>query len=245
VTIWLYALCGEEADILPYFLRHYENQVDRIILLDGGMDEATVDVAMLRWNFPHIEECPFTHGGYDDRLFVEYAAEKYKEARRHADWVVWVDVDEFLYTPIPLRDALDHYRGGEIHAVQCDGYQMVAPSFPEYTGEPLTSLVKVGAYDKIYNKVCAFDPMLDVRWSVGRHSCDIDGLFPTPTGMKLLHYRYFGDEWLKARNARNHARRSQKDIETGCGYHVAPDYDGGRYSAAWYGEILKQGREVI
>jgi len=244
VTIWLYSLFGKEQMMMPYFLRYYAPQVDRLIMLSGGTDEET---RAMVWQYKNAEvhRSPFSETNYDDQAFIEYAQERYKEARGHADWVVWVDVDEFLYTPIPLRDALDHYRGGEIHAVQCDGYQMVAPSFPEYTGEPLTSLVKVGAYDKIYNKVCAFDPMLDVRWSVGRHSCDIDGLFPTPTGMKLLHYRYFGDEWLKARNARNHARRSQKDIETGCGYHVAPDYDGGRYSAAWYKQILEHGEEVI
>lgn len=243
MTTWLYALCGEERDMLPFFLRHYSPEVERIILLNGGMDDTTMRIAYEYAN-AEVQPSPFSHGGYDDQLFVEYAAAKYKEARGKADWVVWVDIDEFLYTPKPLREALDHYRTREILAVQCDGYQMTGYFFP-YGAESLIGSVRVGAYDKIYNKMCCFDPRLDVKWSVGRHSCDIKGLYPTPTGMKLLHYRYFGDEWMRQRNARNHARRSAADIETGRGYHVAPDYDGGRYSPAWYKDILEQGHEVI
>jgi len=244
VKIWLYALCGQEAQMLHFFMRHYAPEVDRIILLDGGTDEETRAIAYAYPN-AEVQPSPFTHGGYDDKLFAEYTQEKYKEARGKADWVIWVDVDEFLYTPKPLRETLEDYRSREIHAVIACGYQMAASSLPEYTGEPLTSLVKVGAYDKIYNKTAVFDPMLNVRWSVGRHSCAIDGLEPTPAGMKLLHYRYFGDEWLRTRNVANWARRSQADIDAKRAYQDAPDYTGGRYSPEWYREILEQGHEVI
>ena len=133
--------------------------------------------------------------------------------------MIWVDVDEFLYSGKPLRETLDEYRQREIHAVKCEGVQMVAPEFPE-GGGLLTDLVRVGAYDTIYNKTCVFDPMLNLRWSVGRHSCAIDGLEPTWTGLKLLHYRYFGEAWLRERNARNWARRSEQDTQTGRGYQL-------------------------
>ena len=243
MTIWLYALCGQERDMLPFFLRHYVPEVDRVVLLNGGMDEASLRIAY-EYSHTEVHPSPFAKGGYDDKLFVDYAADKYKEARGYADWVIWVDIDEILYTPYSLHDALEQYRSREILAVQCDGYQMTSYHFP-YGAWLLTDSVKIGAYDKIYNKMSCFDPRLNVKWSVGRHSCDIDGLCPTPTGMKLLHYRYFGDEWLAARNKRNQSRRSADDIKTGRGYHVAPDYDGGRYSAAWYKEILEAGKEVI
>ena len=158
--------------------------------------------AAIAYEYPNaeVQPSPFSPTNYDDKIFTEYSQLKYREARGKADWVIWVDVDEFLYSGKPLRETLDEYRAMGIRAVKCEGVQMVAPEFPE-SGGLLTDLVRVGAYDTIYNKTAVFDPMLNVRWSVGRHSCAIDGLEPTWTGLKLLHYRYFGDEWLRARNA--------------------------------------------
>lgn len=242
MTIWLYALLGHEDVLLPYFLRHYAPQVDRMIMLSGGTNE---NCRRLVWDTPNAEmhRSPFDEHNYDDRAFVEYAATKYKEARGHADWVIWVDVDEFLHSVESLRYSLTEYRNTGIRAVICHGYQMIADA-PPVGDEELTSLVREGVADKIYNKVAAFDPALDLTWSVGRHSCHIVGYNPVWTGMKLLHYRYFGPEWLKERNARNYARRSQADAEAGRGYHCAPDHDG-RYSQSWYDNAALQAEDVI
>jgi len=241
MTTWLYTLCGKEAQMLPYFIRHYAPHVDRMIILSGGMDEETRRIA---WSAEkcEIHRSPFDERNYDDQAFVEYAATKYKEARGYADWVIWVDVDEFLHARESLSYTLGEYRNTGIRAVICEGYTMLADEFPTQDDE-LTRLVRTGVQDKVYNKLAAFDPMLDVEWSVGRHGYSVTGYNPVWTGMRLLHYRYFGDEWLAQRNARNNARRSPQDIERGRGYHVSPD-NTGRYSPAWYSEAMKQAQVV-
>ena len=120
---------------------------------------------------------------------------------------------------------------------------MVADAFPAEQGD-LTRLVRTGVRDKVYDKVLAFDPMLDLEWSVGRHSCMIHNGAAAKTGARLLHYRYFGEEWLKERNARNHARKSERDIRNDYGYHVRPDYTEGRYSLDWYKHAMTQAQDV-
>jgi len=242
VTTWLYSLFGREPLMMPYFLRYYAPQVDRLIMLSGGTDEET---RAMVWQYKNAEvhRSPFSETNYDDQAFIEYAQERYKEARGHADWVIWVDVDEFVYSVDPLRGSLEEYRRTGIRAIICHGYQMIADA-PPTADDQLTNLVRRGVADKIYNKVCAFDPELDITWSVGRHSCHIEGYNPAWTGMKLLHYRYFGADYLRERNARNHGRRSQADIVTGRGYHTAPD-NTGRYSPAWYEQAALQAEEVI
>jgi len=243
VTIWLYCLFGHEQVLMPYFLRYYAPQVDRLIMLDGGADEETRAV-VLKYKNAEVHPSPFDGKNYDDRVFVQYAQERYKEARGHADWVLWVCADEFLHSTDPLRYSLEEYRMTGIRAIISHGYQMVADAVPT-ADDQLTNLVRKGAYDKIYNKTLAFDPELNVTWSVGMHSCRIEGYNPVPTGMKLLHYRYFGADYLRERNERNYARLSEADHASGHGYQSAPDYDGGRYSAAWYKQILEHGEEVI
>jgi hypothetical protein len=242
VTIWLYCLFGKEQMLMPYFLRHYAPQVDRLVMLSGGTDEET---RRMVWECKNAEvhRSPFDEHNYDDRAFIEYAQERYKEARGNADWVLWVDADEFIYSVDPLRYSLEEYRRTGIRAIVCHGYQMIVDA-PPTANEQLTTLVRRGVADKIYNKVCAFDPELDLRWSVGRHSCHIEGYNPVFTGMKLLHYRYFGPAWLEERNARNYARRSEADKAAGHGYHTAPD-NAGRYSPAWYANAALQAEEVI
>jgi len=234
MTIWLYCLFGEESKMMPFFLRHYAPQVDKLIMLDGDSDQETRAMILQQ---PHaiIQPTPFLDRKYDDLEFVRYIERLYKEARGHADWVMVVDVDEFLYFDgKPIRKALENLRAFGFRAVQPYGYQMVADEFPEDDGRQLPEIITNGFQDRIYNKMLAFDPALDVRWSVGRHSCAIgDGYQPYMFG-KLLHYRWFGEQYHIERNARNHARKSQGDLDMNRGYHVSPDYTEGRYSAKWF-----------
>lgn len=240
---WLYCLCGNEDAIIPYFMRWYAPEVDRLIMLDGGMTPQTM-AAIHEYPSAEVQPSPFTPDNYDDAKFAAWIGVKYREARNRADWVIIVDADEFLWTGKSLRKSLEDYETLGTWAVRAFGYQMAADHFPTDEGQ-LPDLIRVGAYDRGYNKTCCFLPSLNVRFSVGRHNCAIGNYEPAYTGMKLLHYRYFGDEYMRERNARSHARRSADDLATGRGYHVAPDYDSGKYSAAWYREILAHGRNVV
>ena len=245
MTIWLYCLFGKESLIMPFFLRHYAPQVDKLIMLDGDSDPKTKEMIL---RVPHavIRDTPFRDSRYDDVEFVRYAEKLYREARGRADWVLLVDMDEFIwFDGAPIRRKLENMRALGIRAVQFEGWQMIKEDgFPEDNGRPLTEIVTEGFRDHIYDKMLAFDPMLDIRWSVGRHSCAIsDGQQPYKFG-KLLHYRWFGEQYHIQRNARNHARKSQADLDANRGYHTRPDYNEGRYSAKWFKSMIPQAENV-
>lgn len=245
MTIWLYCLFGKERQMMPFFMRHYAPQVDHMIMLDGDSDPATKSI-ITQYANAEIQSTPFRDGHYDDVQYKDYIIAKYKEARRLADWVLVVDTDEILYVRHkPLRQALDDWRSSEVLAIQAQGYQMIADDFPVDDGRQIYEQVTTGFYDKQYCKMAAFDPLLNVTWSVGRHSCAIDGLEPSKTALKLLHYRFMGEQYFKMKNALNNGRRSKADIAAGRGYHTAPDYVEGRYSLAWFQECARQAVEVV
>jgi hypothetical protein len=243
VKIWLYCLFGNEQRLMPYFLRHYAQECDRLIMLDGGSIDGTRAIISACPNAV-IQASPFTNERYDEIEWVNWMSIKYREARFSADWVLVVDADEFLYSGIPLSTALSDYRTlYGVRAIRCQGYQMLSRSFPADNGAQLVDMVTDGIPDRIYNKLAAFDPMLDVTWSVGRHTAAAPGYEPLQDGLKLLHYRYFGDEYLTERNRLNYARRSADDIVHNRGYHGAPDHNG-RYSAAWFKSMMAQAERV-
>lgn len=241
MTIWLYSLFGSEEQLMPYFLRHYAPEVDRLVMLDGGSTDGsrTIIGACPK---AEIRESPFVHGGYDEYACTAYLAEQAATARGKADWALVVDADEFLYSPLGLRAALDSYRAAGMRAVKATGYQMTADKFPATDGQ-LTDLVRSGVPDPEYDKLASFDPACGVIWSPGRHNYRCSATVYQP-GMKLLHYRYFGADWLRERNAQNYARRGVLDINANRGFHCAPDHTG-KYSLAWWQAAAQLAKEVI
>jgi Glycosyl transferase family 2 len=241
--IWLYCIFGNEAQLMPYFLRHYAPLVDRLIMLDAVSDDGSADMVRA---CPNATLQPSAIGDTLDSLVVSrYSSEKVREARGQADFVLWVDCDEFLYSPIPLRELLRGYKAQGLRAIKATGWQMLADEFPTGDGQ-LTSIVRHGARDIEYDKMAIFDPALDVTWSPGHHNCKIgDAQIHQSLEIKLLHYRYFGDDYLKARNARNYAHIGAAEIKAGRGYQVYPGYESGKYSAAWYKQAQGAAIDVI
>ena len=240
MTTWLYCLFGNEEQLMPYFLRHYAPQVDRLVMLDGGSTDGSRELIEACPN-AEVQDSPFKDGGYDEYAFVDYIAGKCREARGAADWAVVVDADEFLYASEGLHAALAEYRRQYVRAVKAIGYQMVAAEFPTGDGQ-LTDLVCSGVRDQEYDKLVAFDPELNVIWSPGRHGHRINA-WVHQMGLKLLHYRYFGTDWLAERNAQNYARRSESDIDAGRGFHCAPDHTG-KYSPEWWKRAASMAEDV-
>ncbi|RPI29789.1 MAG: glycosyltransferase family 2 protein [Chloroflexota bacterium] len=241
MTTWLFCLFGNEEQLMPYFLRHYAPQVDQLIMLDGGSTDGSRALIRACPN-AEVQDSPFRQGGYDEYACVDFLARKTHNARGRADWVLIVDADEFVYTPQGLPSALAELRRQGGRAVKATGYQMVAETFPASAGA-LTDLVRKGVRDPEYDKLVAFDPCLDVSWSPGRHNCRIGAPVAQP-GMMLLHYRYFGEAYLRDRNARIFARRGADDIAKGRAYHSAPDHQG-KYSLTWWQHAASVAEDVL
>ena len=244
MVIWLYCFFGNEAKLMPYFIRHYAPIVDRMIMLDSGSTDGSADILRA---IPNVTVEKSKLGDSIDSIPASsYLSEKCKEARGKADYVIVVDFDEFLYSSAPLRELIAYYKQRHgIKAIKAQGYQMVNDLFPELDA-PLTELVRLGVRDREYDKMAIFDPVLDVRWSPGRHNYSFaDRTVAIKSYIKLLHYRYLGEEYFVSRNAHNQARRSEAEIASGRGYQVSPDYVKGKYSLAWFKQMRLVATDVI
>ena len=197
--IHLYCLAWNEATILPFFLRHYADLVDRFHVLDNGSTDATL--SMLAGD-PRIRVRPFTVRG-DSFVAEEQRLSElmWQHSRGIADWVIVIDIDELLYHP-DFRGYLKRCTEGYVTAIRAVGYDMVADGFPP-AGRLLHREATRGARSINYDKACLFDPnaIVATNFQPGRHSSAPTGAvrWPEAPEVALLHYKYVGREYLRSR----------------------------------------------
>jgi len=127
MTVWLYTVCRNEELLMPYFLRHYSKFVDRIIVYDANSTDRTREIVSQQ---PQVELRRFDYcEKFDDVAFVEFTSKQYLEARGRADWVIWVDADEFLFHN-NITALLNSYLERGITLPLTQGYSMVSKEPP-------------------------------------------------------------------------------------------------------------------
>lgn len=240
---WAFCLAFNEATLIPYWVAHYRQFCERVIVyVDTDTNDGTGVLASKAGATVRFHN---TGGKLDDFGFVRFAEDRYPEARGKAEWVVWVDADELLYHP-RIGHRLDELRAQGVTLPRVAGYQMVADAPPSGKGR-LTQLVRRGLPATEYGKPCVFDPALEVRWSPGKHDASVTGQAIRDDGsdpLKLLHYRWFGEAWHLARNARNYARIDEANRAAQHGREVYPDWEG-MYSPAWFRAHAHEAQDVV
>lgn len=215
MSVWVYSVMHNEAALLPYFLRHYGGFAARVVIFDDHSDDGTAERAAALG----ADVRPYPGDGLDDQALVDFAAGAYPEARGRADWVLWVDADEFIYHP-QLPAVLGWYRDAGVTLPRVAGYQMVSETFPQGCGQ-IYEQVREGVPDAFYDKPVVFDPRLDLRWIPGKHALAAGAGKQSATAeLKLLHYRWLGAEYVAARNHRNHRRMTVENLARHYGYQV-------------------------
>lgn len=243
MVIWLYAIISNEAELLPYFLRHYAPWIDRMIFYDNRSADNSRDLIRCYPN-ADVKDYPADRPVLDSAEMALFAEEHYKQARGRADWVIWVDGDEFLWSgQVKILDRLKYYRQKNIYAIKAQGYQMISDHFP--TGDaPIVEQITTGIRDAEYDKLCAFDPLLNVRFSPGRHNYHIANYAAYQSQVKLLHYRFLGEPFFRRRNAYLFANRSEAERDANRTYHSDPNHVG-KYSAEWFRDAQSRASDVI
>lgn len=238
MTIWLYAIIRNEALLIPYLLRHYTPWVDKIIFYDGHSTDGTREM---------ISACPKAElrdwagsdGLVDDEFHV-FANTQWQEARGQADWVAWIDADEFLYHP-KMRAVLQGYLDMGVEVPRIDGYTMCAQKFPTTTGQ-IYDEVKTGFPDLIWSKPALFQPRIDMRFTMGRHGIEFNACNPRRSEsarIKLLHFRGLGLDYVRSRHARNWARVPARCREMNLGNNTQPGWTE-NHGVAWFETMLKK-----
>ena len=241
MSIHLYAACWNEERIIPFFLRHYEPLVDRIVIYDDGSTDRSVE--LLRAS-PKVEVRAFKREAesYLDAHLALFET-CWHESRGGADWVCLVDLDEFLFHP-DWRHYLETQKDAGVTIIQALGFEMVSENFPP-TGAALANALTRGYRDFHMDKTAIFSPdaIEQINHFVGRHRCAPVGRLVPPADycMQLRHYKSLGLDYLLARSHALAGRVTEDDRARGWSVHYLRDDDSIR---AHFQEQLTQAEPV-
>lgn len=239
--IWLYSICYNEAQMLPYTLRHYASWVDKFVIwVDPATNDRTVEILK---SFPFVEARTWPHStGLDDQEFINTVNHWPSQEGRKAgaDWVGFVDADELLYHPQPL-ELLQSFSGD---IVRSKGFALISPTgWPIDDGRQLYEQVPTGVIQENYNKYILWRPGFDIHHHHGRHDKPtFTGRFHHPHEafhMRLLHCHHVGGaEDTKIRNSRNYRRA--KDKKFAWAYNADSEAKGFGGTIKWVKEAIDQ-----
>lgn len=227
-----------EAPLLPYWLRHYEQYASRIFVWDGGSDDGTRE---LLEQHPLVTVFDQQCVGLDDHYFTECFM-RYRDLSAEADWCACVAADEFIYHP-QLEQRLATIDNPK---VQLTGYTMYSDHFPTTAGQ-IYDEIQHGYLDVWSRKTVLFRPRATMQWKPGLH-VETSGDKPVVgTGIKLLHFRHLGVDYYLERTRRNYARWQLAGIDVEFDAertHNLPDGTRGN-PYRWYVENVDKLEKVV
>ena len=237
-------VCYNEERMLPFFLDYYTGICDEIVFFDGNSTDKSVDIIRsymgktkcnieLRINqsigtidyFDYGHLTDYWHGNWNNSLYyIRNYGWQTLFSKQDNNWVMIVDVDEFLYHPQGLRNRLQILHGKNITLPCLQGFDMVSDSFPTLNpGEFLWDHIRSGFWSQEQTKQLIFDGqyITDMKYSPGCHYHDAQGFLsrdidtPFIDQIKKLHYRYLGYEYLIERETRKYHNVSRYNVERG------------------------------
>lgn len=222
----LYTLCWNEADMLPFFFRHYDSWVDRYCIYDDGSDDGSIEI--LRAN-PKVEVRRFERTVEGSFVLSHTALQNtvWEESRGIADWVVITALDEHLF----VRGAKMHRYLWEqktmgVSYLPALGFNIVAEGFPE-GGERLVDAPMRAYAMRNFNKLSIFDPnaVTSPGFRPGRHLASPTGrlLLPRTDDLLLFHFKNIGYERTRERNRQEGARLGSVDRSARMGIEYLRD----------------------
>ena len=219
MKIHLYAHCWNEERIIPFFLRHYEPLVERMVIFDNGSTDRSRELFQ---RSAKVELRHFDSGDSFNLMNLVETNRCWKESRGCADWVIIVDIDEFIYHP-SLRDYLAQCQKDDVTILHPVGMGMVSADFPDEASD-LTKAVRRGVPEYRMDKPAVFNPdaIDEINYEAGRHTASPTGrvTFPPVREVKLLHYKKLGLDYFVARTSEMRKRRTAMDREKGWGVHL-------------------------
>lgn len=241
MKIIVFAICYNQADILPFWLRHYTSFADEISVFDEQSNDGSREI---------LQACPRVvlrdwpyQSGIEEDLFLQFAYEWYPRATGY-DWVLWVDTDEFLYHP-DITGVLAEGIRRRIEVIQPWGYNMMHEGLPVDDGRQIWEIARKGVHAPLYSKPVIFRPTSTIRWTRGKHG--LENCAPKvwdDSGIKLLHYRYLGYDYTKRRNAINYERCGLFTKDKAAAWSCVEGYKG-EGSPDWAKYAIRLAADVI
>lgn len=218
LIIHVYAVCWNEEILLPYFLRHYSKIAEKIFIYDNMSDDNSITIIK---SFPNTKVIRFdTRGEYREDVQQRIRLSEWKKSRGLADWVIIVDIDEFLYHKNLIKYLTICKKKG-ITVPLTLGFDMVSETLPTSSGM-IYDEIRLGVFNKDYCKSCVFNPNLvyEINYGPGSHWAHPVGKIVVDNSgeLKLLHYRYISLNYLLERYKLYRARQSEINRKMGWGF---------------------------
>lgn len=219
MKLHLYSMCLNEEKMIPYFLRHYLNLVDKFFIFDNGSRDKSVE--LLKGDERIIVQEVKTEGDSFCHFYRGLMNNAWKTSRGEADWILTAEMDEHLHHP-DLRSYLSHCQKVGTTILTATGFEMIADRFPS-DPRPLWMHVTHGAREKLCDKPAIFDPnaIVETNYDHGRHLAAPQGnvKFEEFPQIKLLHYKSLGLEYVCDRNRTLAVGLKADDISEKTGSH--------------------------
>jgi hypothetical protein len=219
MKIHLHTLFWDDEFLLAHFFQHY-HMVDRFfIYYQEPINETTL--AILSAN-PRIELRVFVRSIPDSFALSELALsnECWKSRCGDADWVIVIDIDEFIVHP-RLGSYLEDCHDRGITMVPSLGFEMISDVVP-LAKDKLNDVCRLGVPSQLYSKLCVFNPneIKETNFTVGRHAADPIGnvISPSHDELRLLHYKYIGFDRTFERQKKLGSALGELDIANDWGY---------------------------
>lgn len=189
MDIAVYSICYNEEYMLPFFLQHYQSFASEITIYDNHSTDNSVHIMNKAGiNVEYFE----TDNSIRDDIMLDLKNQFWKKSRGIHDWVIVVDIDEFIYHPNFKHFLLKHYNKSLIIPT---GYNMFAKTLPVPNKGQIYRQAQFGTSNpKFFNKPCIFRPnkIKEINFEIGCHKAAPEGeVIPHfDLELKLLHYDY-------------------------------------------------------
>jgi FkbM family methyltransferase len=223
MKIRVMAVCKNEEAIMPFFIRHYVQFVDEILLIDGHSTDNSI-VEALRYGQGKVKIKNLDEGKeLDDVTLMNIRNFAWKEGRADFDWQIVCDMDEFLFHPDTLGKLMEYKEAG-VTIPKIAGYNMISMEFPKNDQRQITDQIIRGVRDsKWLDKSMIFNPkVVDINYEMGCHTANPSGevKYSENFELALLHYKWLSHEYFTSRAAAANARRSEENIKNNLGFHL-------------------------
>lgn len=221
MNIEIYALCHQEAQMIPYFMRHY-SQYGKVFLFEGHSTDGSAELARsLGATIIPVD----TGNEIRDDIFTDLKNNYWKNSK--ADWVIICDMDEFVYHP----NFLEYLKTLECTVVRPAWYEMFSDVFPTTQGQ-IYEEINMGFYFKIIHhpiviitdKLCLFKPreLTEMNYKPGCHEAHPEGnvIVNEDSEIICMHMRHLSLDYIMKRNTYFSKRRSAINRQNGWGSHL-------------------------
>lgn len=217
INIEVYTCCYNESDIMPYFLRHYEQFASKIAVYDNESTDGTADLAQ---RHPLVELHTFNSSNQaHDGVLNQVYNTCWRGST--ADFVICVDTDELICHE-DLASFLLQCKANGVMLPKTEGYSIVSDEWIDDDGRQLWQQHTQGFRDSRYDKPCVFSPTLNFNFGIGGHWGWVDGqhsfLLSSFDPLYLMHFKFVGRQRFIDRCHRYVSRLSEYNRINNFGY---------------------------